>query len=386
MHLRQYEIVTDVDKLKVDLQATFMKYRTIKQWAYIVHDKDDTRPHYHIYLNFGTGVDSKLVADWFKLGYTDENGVEHTGEQFIEKVKGRKADILMYLTHENESQKYKHVYDRSEVVSNFAVDVEIEQAKIIGDFEHYSYAQQLKYIDSLPRDEKVKLHKKLKNLWELYLETSTLCPDRNIEVVFISGKGGAGKTYYAKKMLESMGMDYCVSSSSNDPFQDYMGQDAIILDDLRDVVFKDSTKSDGYEDLLKLLDNNTSSTVKSRFKNKLFFGKVIVITSTVPLWYWFSAKRSEYDGVDKLNQLYRRIGTYVVVEETLVTVYPNGVGEDGRPKGVGVKYVNELKNKKEDKKHNTDFISVFDKMAVREPEQLTFFPLLENELPFKNDD
>ena len=161
MHLRQYEIVTDRDKLKVDIQATCMKYTTIKQWAYILHDKDDTREHYHIYLNFGTGVDSKLVAQWFKLGYTDENGVEHTGENFISKVKGRKADILLYLTHENESQKYKHIYDRSEVHSNFNIDVEIEQSKIIGDFTHYSYAQQLAYVESLPIDEKIKAFNKL---------------------------------------------------------------------------------------------------------------------------------------------------------------------------------------------------------------------------------
>ena len=38
------EIVTDADKLKVDIQETCMKYKTIKQWAYILHDKDDTRP------------------------------------------------------------------------------------------------------------------------------------------------------------------------------------------------------------------------------------------------------------------------------------------------------------------------------------------------------
>ena len=44
MNLKMCEISTDVDKLKVDLQETFMKYSTIKKWAYIVHDKDDTRP------------------------------------------------------------------------------------------------------------------------------------------------------------------------------------------------------------------------------------------------------------------------------------------------------------------------------------------------------
>lgn len=35
MHLQQYEIVQNKDKLKVDIQATCMKYKTIKQWAYI---------------------------------------------------------------------------------------------------------------------------------------------------------------------------------------------------------------------------------------------------------------------------------------------------------------------------------------------------------------
>ena len=79
------EIVTDADKLPVDIQATCKKYKTIKQWAYILHDKDDTRPHYHIYLNFGaSSCDTAMVAKWF--------GIE---ENFIEKVKGRKTDVLL---------------------------------------------------------------------------------------------------------------------------------------------------------------------------------------------------------------------------------------------------------------------------------------------------
>ena len=38
MVLRQMEIVTDAGKLKVDIQETCMNYKTIKQWAYILHD------------------------------------------------------------------------------------------------------------------------------------------------------------------------------------------------------------------------------------------------------------------------------------------------------------------------------------------------------------
>ena len=146
----------------------------------------------------------------------------------------------------------------------------------MGDFEHYSYAQMLKYIDSLPTAEKAAMFSKLRKLWELRCQILTLNTDRQLQVVFVTGKGGMGKTYYAKKLLNSLNYDFCISSSSNDPFQDYMGQKAIILDDLRDSSFE-------FEDLLKILDNNTSSSVRSRFANKVFNGEMIIVTSSVPL-------------------------------------------------------------------------------------------------------
>ena len=116
MKLRHYEIVQDSDKLKVDLQEVFMKYKTIKQWAYIEHNRCDTRPHYHIYVNFGTAVESELVAKWFNLGYVNDKGEEKTGENFIRRITGRKADMLAYLTHENAPHKVQ--YSRDEVTSN----------------------------------------------------------------------------------------------------------------------------------------------------------------------------------------------------------------------------------------------------------------------------
>lgn len=47
-------------------------------------------------------------------------------------------------------------------------------------------------------------------------------------------------------------LDCYVSSSSNDPLDMYMGQKGIIFDDLRDEAFE-------FADILKLLDNNTST-------------------------------------------------------------------------------------------------------------------------------
>lgn len=167
--------------------------------------------------------------------------------------------------------------------------------------------------------------------------------------MFICGAGGTGKTYYAKKLLAKMGYDYCVSSSSNDPFQDYLGQKAMILDDLRDKSFE-------FEDLLKILDNNTVSSVQSRFQNKVFNGVLIIITTSVPLRYWY---RLQYgDAHDTLIQLYRRIGCYVEVTKDEIAVYSE-IGTDGRPKGGAQIYKNELAEKTEKKTGKTDFCALF---------------------------
>ena len=376
MVLRQMEIVTDADKLNVDIQETCMKYKTIKQWAYILHDKDDTRPHYHIYLSFGnSSCDSEMVAKWFNIP-----------ENFIEKVKGRKTDVLLYLTHGNDSQKNKHQYSPSEVVANFDFQVEIENAKIIGDFENFSYAQQLQYVNTLPLSEKAQVYTKLKKLWELHCQCLSLKTDRKLHVMFVCGKSGTGKTYYAKKLLTAQNYDFCISSSRNDPFQDYAGQKAIILDDLRDDVFD-------LDDLLKILDNNTSSSVRSRFANKVFNGEMIVITSPVPLVYWYKGGSVIRNGImherhtdyDTLDQLYRRINCYVVVGEKEVTVY-DGVDKFGKPEGDGKIYENEVYGLKNEQKEKFDYGSLFDKICVRKqkPMQTKLSDLVETkeQLPF----
>lgn len=355
MNLRHLEIVIEQDRLKVDIQKVCMEYKTIKQWAYILHDKDDTRPHYHIYLNFGkTSCDSKLVAKWFELGYTNKDGQEVSGEQNIEKVKGRKADMLLYLIHGQDNQKHKHQYSPTEVVSNFDYSNELVTAKILGDFENYSYAQQLEYVHSLPVDERGQAFTRLKKLWEIECQHMTLNTDRNIEVIFITGLGGSGKTYYAKKLLKSMGLDYATSSSSNDPFQDYLGQRAIILDDLRDKSFE-------LEDLLKILDNHTSSSVSSRFNNKVFNGKVIVITSSEPIHKWYDSYRNST--YDSLIQLYRRITCYIEIKSEQVFVYNDGLDIHGKPKGLAKIYKNEVSNFQKKKVEKIDFCAEFDKIA-----------------------
>ena len=360
MQLRHCEVMQYVEYLKVDIQRVIKEHTTIKEWAYILHDKDDTGAHYHIYLNFGkSSCDTALVAKWF--------GIE---EQYVNKVKGRKSDILLYLINGNDTQADKYKYSPSEVTSNFDYTKAIATAKILGDFKKYSYAQQLEYVNSLPIGEKARAFTQLEKLWKIECQSMTLVTERKIEVVFICGKAGTGKTFYAKRMLNQLGYDYSISSSSNDPFQDYLGQKAIILDDLRDKAFE-------FEDLLKMLDNNTMSSVRSRFNNKVFNGKMIVITTPQPLSYWYWEHKTKTN--DTLDQLYRRITCYIEIGKDEISLY-NNIDIQGKPTGNCKRFRNDIPTLKEKSAERTDFEKLFSDMCERIGPKLT--PISDEELPF----
>ena len=342
MKLKQYEIESRVEYFSEPIGDILRRYKTIKKYAYILHDKDaDTSPHYHIYVNFGSsGVDSKIVAQWF--------GVQ---ESQIERIKGRATDMLLYLTHGQPSQKHKHQYSPSEVVANFDFEAEIEKSKILGDFKKYSYAQQLKYIDTLPIAEKKTAFSTLEKLWKIHCQVLSLQPNRDIDVMFIYGKPGTGKTTYAKRYAEGRGYDCCISSSSNDPWQDYLGQKCMILDDARDTTFEK------FEDFLKIIDNHTSSSIQARYGNKVFSGELIIITSSVPLSHWY--KWLIYNNRESLKQLYRRITGYVEITRDEIAVY-NELDDAGRPIGLAAHFKNDVPTLQDNpKKKKTNFADGF---------------------------
>lgn len=355
MYLKQCEVESRVEFFKCDIQETIKSHKTIKKWAYILHDKDDTAPHYHIYLNFGnSGIDTKQVAEWFGLQ-----------ESQVNKVKGRATDMLLYLTHGNDSQQNKYQYSPSEVIANFDFETEIKNAKILGDFDKYSYGKQLNYIHSLPVSEQVSAYRQLDTLWKNHCKWLSMQTDRNISVMFITGKGGTGKTTYAKQIMKDRyGDDYCISSASNDPWQDYLGQKGMILDDSRDKNFEN------FSDFLKIIDNHTSSSVASRFNNKVFNGELIIITSSVPLRYWYKGKNSKglFFSLENEDfvQLYRRITCYVEVKKDEILVYDEGLDEYGKPKGIGGMYKNTLIEsiqKKQQTVKKMDFNAMFEKLC-----------------------
>lgn len=358
---KECEVMNYVQYFKEPIIDIIKRYATIKKYAFICHDKDYNAkgvlesPHYHIYLNFGRAtVSFDMVARWF--------GVE---PQYVQKVH-KTGSILEYLTHSNESQKFKHQYSPEEVTANFDFVKEAEIENMLGDFTKYSYAQQLMYVNSLSQDKRISAFNQLQKFWKLECEVRTLQSDRDIEVVFICGKGGTGKTYYAKKLLEQMGYDYCVSSSSNDMWQDYKGQWAMILDDVRD-------SSMPFADMLKMIDNNTSSSVASRYANKVFNGKLMVLTSSIPPKFWYRSVqrdggRNFIVSDEDLNQFYRRITCYIYMTDKHITIYNEGLDNLGNPKGLGQVLVNEVAQIKQEKRERTDFGGIFSKFCSQDTE------------------
>ena len=298
MQVKLCEVTQELDKMPKNLETVLKNKTGIRDYAYIIHDKDDTRPHVHIAIRLKDSTNTKHIAEWF--GVT---------ENFVEKVKGRWSDMLKYLTHRNAPSKFQ--YDDDEVVSNFDwkeernKDGDGRKEQIIngivnGEIREYNYYE---HISAMEND---KYNRSIDLAYKYRADMLMARKDREMEVVYLEGESGTGKTTYAKQVAEDKGLSYFVSSSSNDVLFGYKGEDCIILDDMRPSTM-------GLSDLLKMLDNNTMSTVKSRYRNKVLECKLIIITSVLPMDTFYNGVFQNEN--EPVEQFKRRCKTYITFDD-----------------------------------------------------------------------
>ena len=132
-----------------------------------------------------------------------------------------------------------------------------------------------------------------------------------MKCIYVCGEAGTGKTTWAKDFAQRNKYSYYISSGSNDLLDNYKGQDCLILDDIRPNYIDVS-------DLLKLLDNHTNSTVKSRYKNKMLECKVVIITTSLTMEVFF--RNLIGDSRENLKQMRRRCEMYIMMTNLTMSV------------------------------------------------------------------
>ena len=330
MNLKLMEIVSDTDHMGEESLSKGIVSNYVQDWLYILHDKDTyteedekrnnehkkgtlKKAHYHIYLRLKDSTNIKYIASAFNVP-----------ENFVSRVKGKWVDAMLYATHRNAPEKYQ--YSDEEVVSNFdftTVRDKEEKKKsdnkyldaIIdkidsGEIREYNLTKYISMKDY------IKFERQIKRAFEYRVQRQKGI-DRDMRCIYICGDSGCGKTTYAKQIAKEKNYSYYISSGSNDILDDYKGEDCIILDDLRPSCM-------GLSDLLKMLDNNTASSVKSRFKNKVLECKLIIITTTLDINTFFKNVFSEEE--ETIVQLKRRCSMYIrmTLDKMVISMYqPN---------------------------------------------------------------
>ena len=337
----QLEYLT-LDEIKTAVE-NLSKQDNITHIAYAIHDKDileDTtlKPvHFHCMLKCKKVTTSKFISKFFK-----HNG-KPISDNYVQKSKyGSYCKMVQYLTHKNDERKYQYDYGTEvykvkgdiDTFYNTDLDVITKQRNafypIDWTFKNKSYSQQYQEIEAFDfgssqvgQTNRIRCFKQLEFFYNTHIKGIQLRGvDRDMNVIYITGAAGTGKTTVAKFLAKTMGYDVCVSSSSNDPLQDYMGQKCLILDDFRPSDWQLS-------DLLKLLDNHTSSSAKSRYNNKYMNDcKMIILTSVFPIT---DRSYQKYNN-EPLTQLFRRIKSYIVVSADNFVTYEK-LDNNGTPAG-----------------------------------------------------
>ena len=295
--------------------SVISQYKSIKKYFFILHDQDLDeagnlkKPHYHVYLNFGkASIKIESVAKWF--------GIK---ENYVERVKGRMVDVIRYYTHEKEPEKHQYSYD--DITANFDImavleeeSEKVDKADLIERCSNGTITRR-NFYQFIDAQTYVKYQKAIESAWDYYERCKEIeyGNRRALEVIWIFGKTGTGKTTIATLFAEHAGLSYYLSASGKDAISDYKDEDVLILDDPR------PDSSYDISEYLKMLDPNYRSAVRSRYKNKPIYAKYIIITNPLPPQEFFRLVAAKTDSEDP-EQLYRRISQVWEVNKTDIII------------------------------------------------------------------
>ncbi|WP_099975177.1 Rep family protein [Lactobacillus terrae] len=307
------------------------------KYAYIIHDKDlkdgiKSEPHIHLIMNFKNPRSLSSIAKKLNDRETQITNMSKYGSNGFN-------NSISYLVHHSTGSIDKYQYDPAEVIANFdyikelkKIENEVSSSKKgsriresqqvndifqkagVGLLSINQTRQELLNISaktlaqySLKID---RLFKELSNIKYEEWISNKIEQKEPIEIIWIYGKSGTGKTKLARNIASMNSSDSFISGSSNDPFQGYEGQSCVILDELRPTTFN-------YEDLLRMLDPWAyDSMTSARYKNMHLMADIIIVTTPYnPLQFY---QRIFNNKIDSFNQLLRRLSLILEVQADFI--------------------------------------------------------------------
>lgn len=289
--------------------------------AWIVHDQDidntGKQVASHVHVAFTVTKRTTLSRLTKLLNDRPEQFTSFTqrGQSVAQSTK----NLMGYLVHHTKEAKKqgKHQYSLDEVHANFDYASYIEQTEKITSTKQIldGYANEdlnREQAESLLRVQGgMNLARNIKNLdaidnyilnekrkrWVAKKKTN----NEAIKVSWLSGAAGTGKTSFAKEYAVHHGLSCFITSSQNDPFQGYRGEQVLIFDEVRPNVMN-------YADLLQICDPFLyEKNLTARYRNPAFQSDVIFITSVYSPLAFYNAMHLN-SKIDTFDQLNRRIG------------------------------------------------------------------------------
>lgn len=371
-------------------------WNNINNYFFILHNKEENKKnHFHIVLTFKDSTKVSVIMNKFNIELNLIHYIETTVDSSI-----------LYLTHDTKDSEDKERYDVAEVITNYenflAYHKQIKDKynnkllknelkknndeRLIEILELISSGKlkEYNYTNYVSVEEYAKYRTKIDNAYKYYYDKNNGI-NRNMEVFYISGYSGTGKTFFSKKfaMEKYKENEIYISSSGADIFGEYKGQPCVILDDLRSEMGFNGFKA---SDLLKLLDNNTSSSVKSRYRNKnLFNCELLIITSVLtPLQFFHNVSEEEKEEV---HQFFRRCKNWLAIQKDsyniLFNIYDRDKREYFTKKHIVNKYYDDMINYIELSNNSNSFLESLDFETLAEFNSDTFIESLDKFNPFE---
>ena len=130
--VRAFSIITYCSKVQVG-EVIGSHYRSIRSYAYIFHDKDETVPHFHVVFRTFDAWSIPQIEKWFK-GFVDEKG--DPINTFVQRA-GDLYALHEYLTHSDAASKDegKYQYSPSDIISNGLFDLVPKKDAVDDTFE-----------------------------------------------------------------------------------------------------------------------------------------------------------------------------------------------------------------------------------------------------------